>query len=64
LPALHIRIITTQEIPAGSGLGFADNKGYGTPAHAQAILDLGRLSPVHRRKVRSKAYAALNSQAA
>jgi ribonuclease HII len=41
------------------GYGFAAHKGYGTPAHTAKIRELGRLSPVHRRSVRSKAYAAL-----
>ncbi len=44
--------------------GFAVHKGYGTAAHAQAISDLGRLSPVHRRTIKCKAYAALDAQAA
>lgn len=30
------------------GYGFADHKGYGTPAHKEAVRQLG-LSPVHRR---------------
>ena len=42
-----------------SGYGFAEHKGYGTPAHAAAIRDLGRLSPAHRRSFHSKAYAAI-----
>lgn len=46
------------------GYGFADTKGYSTPAHAKAIIDLDCLSPVHRRSVHSTAYAALGSQAA
>jgi ribonuclease HII len=41
------------------GYGFAVHKGYGTPAHAARIRELGRLSPAHRRSVRCKAYAAL-----
>jgi ribonuclease HII len=36
------------------GYGFAVHKGYGTPAHAAAIRELG-LSPTHRRSVRRKA---------
>jgi len=44
--------------------GFAAHKGYGTRAHAAAIIELGRLSPAHRRSVRCKAYAALDSPAA
>jgi ribonuclease HII len=42
-----------------SGYGFAEHKGYGTPAHAAAIRDLGRLSPAHRLSVHAKAYAAI-----
>jgi ribonuclease HII len=41
------------------GYGFAVHKGYGTPAHAATILELGRLSPAHRRSVRCKPYDAL-----
>lgn len=43
------------------GYGFAVHKGYGTPGHANAIIELGHLSPAHRQSVRSKAYAALES---
>jgi len=44
--------------------GFAAHKGYGTRAHAAAIIELCRLSPAHRRSVRCKAYAALDSPVA
>ena len=40
--------------------GFAVHKGYGTPTHAEKIRELGRLSPVHRRRVNCKAYAGLD----
>ena len=40
------------------GYGFAVHKGYITPAHQAAVVELG-LSPAHRRSVRCKAYAAL-----
>ena len=40
------------------GYGFAVHKGYITPAHVAAVVELG-LSPAHRRSVRCKAYAAL-----
>ncbi len=40
------------------GYGFAVHKGYITPGHEAAVVDLG-LSPVHRRSVRCKAYVAL-----
>ena len=40
------------------GYGFAVHKGYITPAHEAAVVELG-LSPAHRRSVRCKAYAAL-----
>jgi ribonuclease HII len=43
------------------GYGFAVHKGYGTPGHAKAIIELGHLSPAHRQSVRSKAYAALET---
>ena len=38
------------------GYGFAAHKGYGTPVHETAVVELG-LSPVHRRSVHIKAYA-------
>ena len=37
------------------GYGFAVHKGYGTPGHANAIIELGHLSATHRQSVRSKA---------
>jgi ribonuclease HII len=40
------------------GYGFARHKGYITPAHEKAVIELG-VSPAHRRSVRCKAYAAL-----
>ena len=44
------------------GYGFAAHKGYGTPGHEAAVVELG-LSPAHRRSVRCKAYAALGLSA-
>lgn len=40
------------------GYGFAVHKGYITPGHEKAVIELG-VSPAHRRSVRCKAYAAL-----
>lgn len=40
------------------GYGFAVHKGYITPTHEAAVVELG-LSPAHRRSVNCKAYAAL-----
>jgi len=46
------------------GYGFAVHKGYITPAHVAAVVELGP-SPAHRRSVRCKALAGLGlSQAA
>jgi len=40
--------------------GFAVHKGYITPAHVEAVVELD-LSPAHRHSVRCKAYAALRA---
>jgi ribonuclease HII len=47
------------------GYGFAVHKGYITDDHVAAVIEMGELSPAHRKSFRCRAYAAYcSSQAA